>query len=89
MKFKQYWEFTKWHMRGWTPGQKLWLVACFLFGVSMAEPDPQIALYIFCVGATILAGLFFKFVVFEIIAAEYARFKKERTDLFQTIDKGE
>ena len=88
MKIKQYWEFTKWHMRGWTPGQKLWLVACALFGASMAEPDQQIALYIFGTGVAILVGLFFKYVVFEVIASEYARFKKERTDLFKTIDEG-
>lgn len=88
MKIKQYWEFTKWHMRGWTLGQRWWMVACALFGASIAEPDSKISLYMFGTGVTILVGLFFKYVVFEIIAAEYARFKKERTDLFKTIDEG-
>lgn len=89
MKVKQYWEFVKWHMRGWTPGQKLWIVACFLFGASISEPDPEIARYMYLTGGVICLGLFVKFVVFEIVAAEYARFKKTRTDLFETIDKGQ
>ena len=88
MKVKQYWEFIKWHCRNWTPGQRWWMAACGLFGASLGEPDKTISLYLLMGGIVICFGLFLKYVVFEIIASEYQKFKKERTDLFKTIDEG-
>lgn len=88
MKIRKYWEFVKWAVRSWSVSQWLWLVACFLFGASVSEKDPQVSLYMLGAGITILVGLFLRHVAFEILASAYQKFKKERTDLFKTIDEG-
>lgn len=85
---KQYWEFTKWTFRGWTTGQKLWLVGCLFLGASFGEPDPFYSKVFLYIGIGIWALTYTNYVFFDIIRGEYARYKKERTDLFKTIDEG-
>ena len=87
-KIKQYWEFAKWTMRGWTTGQKLWLVGCAFLGASVGEPDLEISKYLMYIGLGIWVLVYSKYVFFDIIRSEFARYKKENENLFNTIDKG-
>lgn len=87
-KLKEYWEFTKWTFRGWTTGQKLFLLGCGFLGAAFGDPDPVNSKFLLYTGLGIWAIAYSNYVVFDIIRSEFARYKKEKANLFTTIDEG-
>ena len=88
MQIKEYWGFTKWTMRNWTVGQKLWLVGCAFIGASLGESDSDISKYLLYIGLGIWFLTYCNYVIFDIIRSEFSRYKKEKDNLFTKIDEG-
>lgn len=87
-KLKEYYGFVKWTLRGWTTGQKFWLLGCAFLGASIGEPDATISSYLLYIGLGIWFLVYINYVAFDIIRSQFARYKKEKAELFTTIDEG-
>lgn len=86
---KKVFEYLKWVLNRWTFSQKMWILGAYFFGwgimdyIKTQEINTAIS-----IAFTIWGITFIKWFVWDPILDSWARFDKERKDLFKTIDEG-
>jgi hypothetical protein len=79
--------WVRWQWRQWEVWQKAFVLAMFFMGMSVGAPEP-LSLYFLGVGIIIVFGFTFKWAVYDVVKDSYAKYKRQRDGLFETI-KGE
>lgn len=85
---KEVLNFIKWQWAKWSVSNKLWLLGCVFLGAAIGEPDKDISLILAAIGSFIWIGILLHMIVWEGTKTQWARYKKEKAQLFDTIDQG-
>lgn len=86
---KEIFYFLKWHWDKWSWGQRAYIVAAGFFGAGIAEwittgQAPWQIYVAWIVMGTVLA----KWLFWDTTIASWKTYKKEKADLFKTIEEG-
>jgi len=86
---KTFFAFLKWHWNSWDLYQKFWILGAAFFGAGITDyyttGQPGLAIKL---AWTLWMLVFIKWFFWDTVVHSWKRFKDERKELFNTIDKG-
>lgn len=86
---KEFLYFLKWHWDKWSWSQRVYLVGAGFFGSGVAEwITTNVMPWQIQVAFTIWAAVLSKWVFWDSTIASWKNYKKEKSDLFKTIEEG-
>lgn len=81
---KDIFNFLRWQWRKWESWQKMYMLSAFTIGVGLASEQPY-KFYIILTGFGIMFGYAVKWFMWDRIIESYQEYKKEKSQLFETI----
>lgn len=82
--------FIKWHWDKMSVSQRIWLLGCAFFGASIpAYIDGDMSPWQSIIAFTIWGVVFLKWFIWDTTKHSFQTFRKEKTNMFNTIKESE